>query len=114
MILIDKNTKKPILIIGAEGGAQIISGVSSVIIRNLLFKDDIKVSIDAPKIHDQLFPNTTEYETHWPDYLTAALKAKGHILENQDRVSCVTAIGAKDGKIYANTDYYKGGSIDGY
>lgn len=48
--------------IGASGGAKIISGVAYVASRALWMNETIKEAMDAPRIYNQLVPNVVEYE----------------------------------------------------
>nr|XP_023018346.1 glutathione hydrolase 1 proenzyme-like [Leptinotarsa decemlineata] len=60
-ILIDEkgNVK---MVVGAAGGPKIVTAVAQVIMRNLWFGDNLKESVDAPRIHNQLFPMQIEYD----------------------------------------------------
>jgi len=50
-------------VIGASGGPRIISGTSYVAMRHLWIGENIKDSIDVPRLHHQLLPMqvTAEY-----------------------------------------------------
>ncbi|KAI1298583.1 Glutathione hydrolase 1 proenzyme [Halotydeus destructor] len=113
-VFIDKITMKPVLVIGATGGTQITSSVAATVLRTLLFGDDIKTAIDAPKVHDQLLPNTTTYESYFPGYLVSDLAARGHLMKKETLTAKICAIHIQDGRVNANADYRKVGSIDGY
>ncbi|KAI1298615.1 Glutathione hydrolase 1 proenzyme [Halotydeus destructor] len=113
-VFIDTKSMRPVMIIGGEGGTQITSSVAAIVLRTILFGDDIKTSIDAPRIHDQLLPNTTMYEANFPDSLVSNLAARGHLMQLEKPSSETCAIHIQDGRINANADYRKVGSIDGY
>ena len=114
-IIIRNENGKIELVIGAEGGSQILSSLAQTIVRVLYYDDSIKTAIDAPRLHEQLFPNTSFYEGNFPENLLNGLEAKGHRLRQlKERESCVTGHHvADDGNKYGNTDFFKGGSVDG-
>lgn len=114
-IIIRNENGKIELVIGAEGGSQIMSSLLQTIVRVLYFDDSIKTSIDAPRLHEQLFPNTSFYEGNFPENVLNDLEAIGHRLKQlKERESCVTGLHvADDGQKYGNTDFFKGGSVDG-
>lgn len=115
-ILFRNENGKVELVIGAEGGSQIMTSLALSIVRVLYFGDSIKTVIDAPRLHEQLFPNYTLYEPNFPENLLVGLEAKGHRFKQlKERESAVTGVHiADDGKKYGNTDYFKGGSVDGF
>lgn len=115
-IIVRNENGKAELVIGAEGGSHILTSLAQTIIRVLYFKDSIKTVIDAPRLHEQLFPNTTFYEGNFPENILQGLETKNHKLRQlKERESCVTGLHiADDGNKYGNTDFFKGGSVDGY
>ncbi|CAI4227332.1 unnamed protein product [Auanema sp. JU1783] len=104
-----KNQTKPILAVGGAGGSTIISGVAGVALHALWLKADVKQAIDAPRLHNQLQPNRTDYEPNFPKPYLEALKARGHTMHPVHNLTVVTAVErGKDGQIYANSDFRKG------
>jgi len=88
-----------------------------VVIRNLWFNETIKEAIDSPRIHHQLFPMSLRYELGFPESIIKNVTAKGH-----KQTPLTTPVGAAvvcgvstglDGRIQANSDYRKGGDVDG-
>lgn len=67
-----------VLSIGAAGGSTIISGVAGAAFHVLHLHHDVKEAIDFPRLHNQLKPNVTEYETRWP--LVRSSVALDHLL----------------------------------
>lgn len=98
---------------------------STVAIRNLWFNETIKEAIDAPRIHHQLFPDHVMYQKNFPHDVVTGLKRRGHkCIEKGDYhgFNVISAIAStatdsiNDGHevlITANSDYRKGGTVDG-
>ncbi|XP_054161799.1 scoloptoxin SSD14-like [Oppia nitens] len=103
------------LIIGASGGTKIITGVAVVAIRHLWMNETIKQAIDWPRLHHQLWPNKIIYESNFPKDILEGLKRLGHKTEDlgQERGAIVMAINRYNNLFYANSDFRKGGDVDG-
>ncbi|XP_054722278.1 scoloptoxin SSD20-like [Uloborus diversus] len=105
------------LAVGANGGTQITTSVAQAIVRNLFLKEDIKKTIDAPRFHHQLLPNYIEYETLFPQSTLEDLRKMGHKTHvlGSKMVGILMGIArGEDGLLYANSDYRKGGNVDGF
>ncbi|KFM77983.1 Gamma-glutamyltranspeptidase 1, partial [Stegodyphus mimosarum] len=105
------------LTLGGIGGTQITTSVAQTILRNLWLGDDIKKSIDGPRLHHQLFPNYIKHENLFPQDLLEELRKKGHEIRAMDKSMVGTVMGIareEDGYLYANADYRKGGDVDGF
>ncbi|RWR99626.1 gamma-glutamyltranspeptidase 1-like isoform X4, partial [Leptotrombidium deliense] len=115
-IFVDRKTGNAILVIGGSGGTMITSGSALVALRHLMFDETIKSAIDAPRLHHQLMPDHISFESNFPQNILKKLELIGHKVKLiEDRGSVIEAIGRdKNGKITANSDFRKGGSIDGY
>jgi hypothetical protein len=61
LIVID-NKKNIVQVLGGSGGTKILTSVAQVALINLLFKKNIKESIDYPRIHHHLSPNQILFE----------------------------------------------------
>ncbi|XP_013421785.1 glutathione hydrolase 1 proenzyme isoform X2 [Lingula anatina] len=115
-ILVDKHGDVQ-LVLGAAGGSKITSTLAEIIMRCVWFDEDIKQAVDYPRLHDQLIPTTVFYEKNMPSTILASLVERGHnmTLSNPNgRFSVVEGIQRKDGKVYANCDFRKGGNPAGY
>jgi len=64
-------------VIGGSGGSKIISGVAYAASRLLHLDDDVKRAIDAPRLHNQLTPDTLQVESGVPRAVRDALAARG-------------------------------------
>ncbi|RWS01477.1 gamma-glutamyltranspeptidase 1-like isoform X2 [Dinothrombium tinctorium] len=115
-ILVNVKSRLPILVVGGAGGTQITTGVASVALRTLLFDDTIKSAIDAPRLHHQLLPDVITYEHNFPQNIIKNLEEIGHKSKMLvGRSSVIVGIHRnQNGKITANSDYRKGGSISGF
>lgn len=102
------------LVIGGTGGAKITSGVALVSMRNLWQGDNIKEAIDFPRLHHQFLPNRVDVETQFPKIYRKELAQKGHeIFVPKGRFSIIMGINRQNGRIFANSDFRKGGTVDG-
>jgi len=63
--------------LGGSGGSRIFGSVFQVIL-NLDWGMDVSQAIEAPRVHDQLFPAFVSLETGIDKEVSDALKAKGH------------------------------------
>ncbi|CAG2167074.1 unnamed protein product [Oppiella nova] len=101
------------LVIGGAGGTKITTGVAFVMLRHLWFEEDIKKAIDAHRLHHQFSPDHIVYEKEFSEQILNGLSKLGHKLsELKGRGSVIMAISA-DHKLSANSDYRKGGDVDG-
>ena len=114
-VFTDQKTGDVRLVIGSSGGTKITTAIALVAIRHLWFGEDIKKAIDAPRIHHQLFPDEINHEKNFPQELLDGLGKLGHKLKNQgqQRGAIIMAISSDGNNLYANSDYRKGGDVDG-
>lgn len=105
------------LAVGGNGGTKITTSVALTTLRNLWLGDNIKEAIDGPRFHHQLLPNRLVYEKLFPQDILEELQKLGHrtsLLENEMSGINVGIARGEDGTIYANSDYRKGGEVDGF
>lgn len=62
LIVIDKQTNEPRLVLGASGGSKIITAVAQVAIKTLWLDMNIKDAIDHRRVHHQLYPAEVQVE----------------------------------------------------
>ncbi|KAF8366717.1 hypothetical protein PRIPAC_84546 [Pristionchus pacificus] len=109
IVIFDKDDRQQLLSVGGAGGSTIISGVASVALHALWLNANVKQAVDAPRLHNQLQPNVTQYESNFPTDYIDNLIARGHIMEKTDNLTVVTAVERSiDKQIYANSDFRKG------
>ena len=131
-IILDEN-KDASMVLGAAGGMRITTAVAQVhishprskayateitqqqvITRNLWLEEDIKSSIDAPRIHHQLIPMKVEAEESVSEEVRDFLASRGHVVAPLKWTAVVQGISRRDGRIYANSDKRKAGGIAGF
>eukprot|EP00095_Tigriopus_kingsejongensis_P011280 maker-scaffold14_size734282-snap-gene-1.21 protein:Tk11280 transcript:maker-scaffold14_size734282-snap-gene-1.21-mRNA-1 annotation:"gamma-glutamyltranspeptidase 1" len=112
-LVIDANGD-PRLAIGAAGGPKITTATALATMRHLWLHEDIKMAIDNARIHHQLFPMTCRYETFQPQDVVDFLASRGHVMEDQSSGGNVHGVAVENGRVYANSDFRKSGSIDGF
>lgn len=108
LVVVNKESKQVELVVGAAGGSTIISSVSSIAHRVLTLGWDLKTAVDAPRIHNQLIPNVTEYEPRFPQQYITKLRKRGHIVNKTLAIGEATALYSKNGRLYASSDWRKG------
>lgn len=108
------------LVVGGAGGTMITTGVAMVSLRNCFLGEDIKVSVDGLRIHHQFLPNILQYEVNFPKDLIQSLRdIRNHTMQPiLGRSSVIMAVASEmtsnnQTRITANSDYRKGGSVDG-
>ncbi|GMT12024.1 hypothetical protein PFISCL1PPCAC_3321, partial [Pristionchus fissidentatus] len=108
LIAFDEKTRKVRMVVGASGGARIISTVAKTAIRTLVFGETVKEAIDAPMPHNQFTPDITHSEPHFPSELKSILSTNfGQNFKNTTTYSgVVQAIHvSSEGKIEACGDF---------
>ncbi|XP_077507880.1 scoloptoxin SSD14-like [Amblyomma americanum] len=112
-IVLDKDGN-PEMCVGGSGGSHITTGVGLVTMRTLWQGKTIKEAIDQARMHHQLMPTELEVETSFPKEYRSMLEKKGHKIKVQEVMpSGVSGIYKRDGVLYANSDFRRGGSVDG-
>lgn len=76
IVIFDKSTGEPRMVVGASGGAKIISSVAKAIVRSLIFGESIKQAIDSPMIHNQFTPDITQIDNSFPKELKNILETQ--------------------------------------
>jgi gamma-glutamyltranspeptidase/glutathione hydrolase len=68
-------------VLGSPGGPRIITSVLAVLLRTVVYGQDLETAVAAPRIHQQWSPSVTRIEPGWDELLMQSLKNKGHVLE---------------------------------
>lgn len=102
-------------VIGASGGTKITTAITLVILKNMIFGQNIKEAVDAPRLHHQLYPMRIFYEFGNLQQIISGLERKGHQTSRyMDGGSIVCALSVQNGTIFANADHRKGGDVHGF
>lgn len=88
---------KPLLAVGAAGGPTIITQVLQVLVRVLDLKESLAEAVAAPRIHHQWRPDQLRVEEAMPAATRAALKNRGHQLEEMPSIGVCQAVGVDAG-----------------
>ncbi|CAL1296952.1 unnamed protein product [Larinioides sclopetarius] len=115
-IITDSNGEV-VMTVGGNGGTQITTSIAQTIIKTLWLGEDIKQAIDAPRFHHQLVPNYIEHEERFPKDVLEDLEKMGHKLHllGSGMLGIIMGVArGEDGYLYANSDYRKGGDVDGF
>ncbi|XP_065286686.1 scoloptoxin SSD14-like [Dermacentor albipictus] len=96
----------------ATGGQAIISGIVQVLVRCLWMAHNVKQSIDAGRLHNQLHPENVVYHENTTDKdVLASLKWRGHELRAFTWPGAVIAVRRRSGAIYEACHDYRDGTI---
>jgi gamma-glutamyltranspeptidase/glutathione hydrolase len=102
------------LVVGAPGGPRIITAVTQVLLRVLVYGQSLEAAVRAPRLHQQWNPTGTRFEGAWPGELVAALQNRhGHEVRivADGRFASVQAIAVgPDGEPVAVSDPRRGGT----
>ncbi|KAG8455856.1 hypothetical protein GDO86_001884 [Hymenochirus boettgeri] len=115
-IILDKN-KKVYMVVGASGGPRITTSTALVIMNTLWFGYDVKKAVEAPRMHNQLFPGNTSLESTMDQAIENELLMRHHnisIENGRTFGSVVQAVLHTDNKWAAASDSRKGGYPSGY
>ncbi|KAE8634562.1 hypothetical protein XENTR_v10002351 [Xenopus tropicalis] len=114
-IILDKN-KKVHLVVGASGGPKITTSVALAIMSTLWFGYDVKKAVEAPRLHNQLFPGNSTLEKTINQIAVEELIKRNHNVSFETYAfgSVVQAVLHSDGKWAAASDSRKGGYPAGY
>ncbi|KAK3792405.1 hypothetical protein RRG08_045948 [Elysia crispata] len=103
------------LVIGAAGATVITCALAWVIAQNISLGKNIKEAIDSYRFYHQLLPPSVTCEEGFDEAVIRGLKLKGHVTSILKRtLSVIQAIDVRDGWIFAESDFRKGGSPDGF
>jgi gamma-glutamyltranspeptidase/glutathione hydrolase len=108
---------KPVLVLGTPGGSRIITTVLQVMLNVLDYGMTVQEAVDAPRFHQQWWPEQTRLEPYAlsPD-TRAILQSWGQLFEDAGNANHVEAIGVDDhGRLSGANDPRRGtGLAAGY
>uniref|UniRef100_A0A0R3S300 Gamma-glutamyltranspeptidase n=1 Tax=Elaeophora elaphi TaxID=1147741 RepID=A0A0R3S300_9BILA len=108
MVIYNKDTGKIKMVIGASGGAYIISAIAQTVIRSLIFNQTIKEAVDSPRFHNQFLPPRTLYEASIPQEIVTNLadeRNQNMTMTPKSRSVVQALLVNQDGYIYGNSDF---------
>ncbi|TRY54471.1 hypothetical protein DNTS_009187 [Danionella cerebrum] len=111
-IILNKNTKKVKMVVGAEGGTNITTTVAQVILNSLFFCRSPKDAVKEPRV--QVPMNQTNVEEGFDEEVFKGLEEKGHIMGKKTEPTVAQLIVRHADKLCAVSDERKGGSPAGY
>ncbi|KAH8272330.1 hypothetical protein KR026_005599, partial [Drosophila bipectinata] len=115
VIVTERSTGRVRLVVGAAGGAKIISSLVPLLVRVLWQKANIKNAIDASRIHHQMSPNVLLYEYGLIQKYVDLLRQRGHKCERyKHRGSVICGIVQNNGTVWSNSDFRKPGGVSGF
>jgi len=86
------------LVLGSPGGPRIITSVLGVLLRTIVYGQELEPAVGAPRIHQQWVPDVTRVEPGWDEALLQRLRDKQHRLEvERQRWGSVQAIAVEVG-----------------
>jgi len=115
-VVLDDNNRV-VAVAGASGGTKIITAVAQVLMRMLFLGDDVKEAIDARRLHHQLMPKEVKYEAGTTLWTVRGLERFGHKTEGFKLGGSIVQaikIDPESGRIQANADFRKDGTVDGF
>jgi gamma-glutamyltranspeptidase/glutathione hydrolase len=99
-----------VMVVGASGGSQIISGVLQVVSNVVDFGMDPQEAVAAPRVHHQWLPDELVVEPGTPREVVAGLEGRGHVVVVKDHFSSVqVVVRGPDGVLSGGADPRNGG-----
>jgi gamma-glutamyltranspeptidase/glutathione hydrolase len=102
------------MVVGAPGGARIITGVLQVILNVVDFGMNLQAAIDAPRFHHQWMPDKLYLEPGFSPDTIELLKQRGHAIEATETVANVNGILIDNGWLHGAWDGRRDGKVAGY
>jgi gamma-glutamyltranspeptidase / glutathione hydrolase len=108
-----RDNGRVLIVIGAPGGPRIITSVMQVLLRIMVYGQDLETAVRAPRLHQQWKPTLTRFEGGWdPEQLDALQTVHGHetLLQERGRYGSVQIIVAdRAGRANGFSDPRRGG-----
>jgi gamma-glutamyltranspeptidase / glutathione hydrolase / leukotriene-C4 hydrolase len=82
------------LVLGASGGARILTSVLDAIVKSLDWRMDLLNVVEHPRIHHQLLPDIVSIEKGYNGDILRYLEDAGHIVEEYDKSNATAEIQA--------------------
>ncbi|MCC7156418.1 MAG: gamma-glutamyltransferase [Bryobacterales bacterium] len=105
---------KLFMVLGAPGGARIITGVMQVLLNVVDFGMSVQEAVDQPRLHHQWKPDKLYLEKGFSPDTKALLEKRGHVLEEADTVARTEAILIGEGWLQGAQNGRSTGKVAGY
>jgi gamma-glutamyltranspeptidase / glutathione hydrolase len=112
IVLNDKN--EPVLTTGSPGGSRIITTVLQVILNDLVYHLNIASSVNAPRVHSQLWPDKMFVEQGVSPDTIALLQKMGHTVQKTTAMGNANSAAIHDGWRLAAPDPRRESHAAGY
>lgn len=102
--------------LGGSGGSRIFGSVLQTLL-HILDGSDPSLAIEAPRVHDQLFPPLVSFESGFSPRLMREMEERGHnttVFDFNLGMADVQAITIKDNSLFAASDSRKNGIAAAY
>lgn len=91
-IILSPLTSNVELVLGASGGARILTSVLDAIIKYLNWDMDLLNMVESPRLHHQLLPEVISMERGYHRDVLKFLESAGHVFEEYDKMKSTAAI----------------------
>jgi gamma-glutamyltranspeptidase/glutathione hydrolase/leukotriene-C4 hydrolase len=91
-IVLSPHTGEVELVLGASGGARILTSVLDAIIKYLDWNLDLLNVVEQPRLHHQLLPDRISIEAGYHREVLQYLEDAGHIIDQYDKMSATAEI----------------------
>jgi gamma-glutamyltranspeptidase/glutathione hydrolase len=85
------------LVLGSPGGPKIITSVLEVLLRVVVYGQELPAAVAAPRVHQQWSPSETAVEPGWNELLLQGLRDRSHTLVEKKAWGSVQAIAVEPG-----------------
>jgi gamma-glutamyltranspeptidase / glutathione hydrolase / leukotriene-C4 hydrolase len=104
-IILSPRTRNVELVLGASGGAKILTSVLDAIVKYLNWDMDLLNMVELPRLHHQLLPEIISTEKGYSRDILKYLSDAGHVIQEYDKmkgtaeIQAVRRIESNDGEI---------------
>lgn len=113
--IVTNQTGDVIMVVGGSGGTRITTAAALVFIQHVWLNDTVTKSVNMLRVHNQLYPQWTEYEKGYDQTILEGLRKKGHIMVPANESAITNTVGRTwDGQIEAHADFRKLGGVSGF
>jgi gamma-glutamyltranspeptidase/glutathione hydrolase/leukotriene-C4 hydrolase len=93
-IILSPHTGDVELVLGASGGARILTSVLDAIVKYLDWNMDLLNMVEHPRLHHQLLPEVISIEKGYSNDVLKYLKNAGHVLDEYEKTRATAEIQA--------------------